>query len=66
MKFKPGDLVNPVYRRHRWQGGTLAIVLSESTRSPFDFFEFQLQWLNGKNAGLIIREPVDMFTKVSE
>ena len=68
MKFQVGQLVKPRYRRHRFGGGTLAMVKTEPKEAwrtwgrPGAWF----LWLNGDNAGEEVHEPVDLFKVVSK
>lgn len=59
MKFQKGQLVRPRYKRHRHQGGTLAIVLAES------FGDVRIRWLNGRAAGSEDFDYTDIFEVVS-
>ena len=69
MKFQVGQLVKPRYRRHRFGGGTLAMVKTEPKEAwcgmkPQHGAWFL--WLNGDNAGEKVHEPVDMFKGINE
>jgi len=55
VKFQKGQLVRPNKRRHRHQGGTLAIVLAES------FGDVRIRWLNGRAAGSEHFDYADVF-----
>ena len=70
MKFQIGQLVKPVRRRHRFRGGTLAMVKTEPKRAwlgtDADALGAWFLWLNGDYAGEKVHEPVDLFKVVSK
>ena len=70
MKFQIGQLVKPVRRRHRFRGGTLAMVKSEPEQAwlgtDADALGAWLLWLNGDYAGEEVHEPLDLFKVVSK
>ena len=70
MKLQVGQLVKPRYRRHRFKGGTLAMVKSEPEQAwlgtDADALGAWFLWLNGDYAGEEVHEPVDLFKVVSK
>ena len=69
MMLRKGDMVRPVVRRHRYKGGTLAIVIATlkgrpgALRLPGDI---QILWLNGGFCGTKTWDYLDLFEKVTE
>ena len=67
MEFQKGQLANPAYHRHRFGGGTLAMVVSEPKRSHVLAKNTAwFLWLNGDKAGEEVHEPVDLFKGVGK
>ena len=66
MKFQVGQLVKPRSWRHRFRGGTLAMVIpTPSYGMPSPSCAWFL-WLNGKSTGLNAFEDTDLFKVVSK
>lgn len=63
--FRKGDLVRPLARRHRYKGGTLAIVITTKYFERVDDFHLQLLWLNGGRCGKKAWDYPDLFKKVA-
>ena len=70
MMLRKGDMVRPVVRRHRYKGGTLAIVIATlggrlpgALRLPGDI---QILWLNGGFCGTKTWDYLELFEKVTE
>ena len=70
MKFQVGQLVKPRSWRHRFRGGTLAMVKTEPKRAWLCSGAIALGawvlWLNGDNAGENAFEDTDLFEVVSK
>ena len=70
MKFQVGQLVKPRSWRHRFRGGTLAMVKTEPKRAwlgtDADALGAWFPWLNGERAGKNAFECMDMFKVVSK
>ena len=65
MMLRKGDIVRPMASRHRYKGGTLAIVIKTGAdfESPNDLL---ILWLNGGFRGTKTWDYLDLFEKVTE
>ena len=64
MVLRKGDMVRPVSRRHRYNGGTLAIVIT--TGDGVFGAELEILWLNGDHRGKKTWDYLDLFKKATE